>query len=49
MSRLYLTTWFFQFRDSAGARIPRRSSEIGRFEYLETFDGYGKKNYLFVV
>ena len=35
--------WFFQFRDSAGARIPRRSSEIGRFEYLETFDGYGKK------
>ena len=31
------TIFFFQFRDSSGARSPGRSAEIVRFETLETF------------
>ena len=37
-------TFFFQFRDSSGARSPGRSAEIVRFETLETFLTVDGKN-----
>ena len=36
--------FFFQFRDSSGARSPGRSAEIVRFETLETFLTVDGKN-----
>ena len=38
------TIFFFQFRDSSGARSPGRSAEIVRFDTLETFLTVDGKN-----
>ena len=47
LERVSLRAWelfFFQFRDSSGARSPGRSAEIVTFETLETFLTVDGKN-----
>ena len=41
---LFVCLFVFQFRDSSGARSPGRSTEIVRFETLETFLTVDGKN-----
>ena len=41
---LFVCLFVFQFRDSSGVRSPGRSTEIVRFETLETFLTVDGKN-----